>query len=423
MDIRLPQLAEGADSGTVVSILVAEGAQIQKDQTVIELENQKAVAPIPSPAAGTVTKVHVKVGDSVTVGQLLVSFTEEGAGAPAAPAASPAAPQGQAAQAPAAAAPAAAPASGEYRYVSKSGLPPPASPTVRKMARDLGIDLTRVRGSSDGGRITTEDLRTYITALQSGGAFAAPAAVKKPALPDFKKWGSVARKPFSPLRRAIARAMVDSWTTIPHVTQFDDLDVTHLQELVAKHLPAYEKQGARLTLTVILLKVLAAVLKKYPVFNSSLDETANELVIKEYIHIGIAVDTEGGLIVPVLRDIDKKSLLQIAKDLKSLAEQTRGRTIPNEELQGGSFTISNQGGIGGGHFTPIIHAPEAAILGVGRAKQQPVYLKDGSAPAPRWMLPVSLSYDHRIIDGADAARFMVELAAVAKNFSENEVKL
>lgn len=419
MDIRLPQLAEGADSGTVVSVLVAEGAQIQKDQTVIELENQKAVAPIPSPSAGTVTKVHVKVGDSVTVGQILVSFTEEGA-APAAPAA--AAPQ--TAQSPAAAAPAAAPASGEYRYVSASGLPPPASPTVRKMARELGIDLTRVRGSESGGRITTDDLRVYIVALQSGGASAAPAAVKKPALPDFKKWGSVTRKPFSPLRRAIARAMVDSWTTIPHVTQFDDLDITQLQELVAKHLPAYEKQGTRLTLTVILLKTLAAVLKKYPIFNSTLDDAANELIIKEYIHIGIAVDTEAGLIVPVLRDIGKKSSLQIAKDLQSLAERTRARTITADELQGGSFTISNQGGIGSGHFTPIIRAPEAAIFGVGRAKRAPVYLKaDSTVPEPRWMLPVSLSYDHRIADGADAARFMVELAAVVKNFSENEVKL
>ena len=272
------------------------------------------------------------------------------------------------------------------------------------MARELGVDLARVRGTGLGGRITAEDIRAHLAALQ--GRPAGPASVpgKPPApKPDFSRWGPVTRKPFSALRQVIARTMTDSWTTIPHVTQFDEADVTQLLQWITKHGPRYEKKGGRLTLTAILIRALTPVLRKYPVFNASLDEAAGEIVFKEYIHIGIAVDTEHGLIVPVLRDADKKGLLDLCKGLQELAERARSRKVTLEELQGASFTISNQGGIGGLHFTPIIHKPEVAVLGVGQAR--------------RGILPVSLSYDHRVIDGADAARFTRDLVQALEGFS------
>lgn len=275
------------------------------------------------------------------------------------------------------------------------------------MARELGVDLRRVRGSEHGGRITAQDVRAYVASLQAGSA-AAPAKPSAPAV-DFAKWGPVTREPFSVLRKAIARAMTDSWTTIPHVTQFDQAEIARVLELIEKHGPSYEKRGAKLTLTGVLIKAVASTLKKHPGFNSSLDEAAGEIVRKQYVHIGIAVDTEQGLIVPVLKDADKKSLLAISKELADLADRTRKRKVTAAELQGGTFTLSNQGGIGGGHFTPIIHKPEVAILGVGRAM--------------KGALPLSLSYDHRVVDGADAARFITELVRALEHFPEPEMSL
>lgn len=390
MEIRLPQLAEGADSGTVVNILVAVGDKVQKDQTMMELENQKAVAPIPSPAAGTVSQIHVKQGDSVSVGHLLVTLESAepsslGGPAPSAPAAKPA-PQRPALTS------------------SSSGLPPPASPSIRKMARELGVDLSRVPGSGHGGRITAEDVRRCMEDLQKGAAPAAPRV-------DFAKWGPVTREPLTPTRAAIARAMEDSWKNIPHVTLFDEADVTVLQDLIRKHGPSYEKEGLRLTLTALVLQALARLLKKHVRFNSSLDEASREIVLKKYVHIGIAVDTEAGLIVPVLRDADQKGLREISRALEDLAGKARARKLTFEELQGGTFTVSNQGGIGGGHFTPIIHWPEVAILGLGRARP-----REGKP-----MLPLAVSFDHRVLDGADAARFMRDLVEALESFSEKEV--
>ncbi len=408
MDVRVPQLGEGADSGSVVSIFVKEGDKIKKDQTIIELENEKAVAPIPSPSAGTVTKVHVKTGDKISVGQLVISLTVEGA-----PAEAPrqAAPPPQAAPAKDASRPADAAA---YHYESKSGFPPPASPTIRKMAEDLGIDLTKVRGSEAGGRIVLADLRAYVQSLHGPGA-AAPAAAnllavarRAPESIDFSKWGAVEAKPLTSLRQKIAEKMTESWTTIPHVTQFDDADITALTALRKKYAPAYEKKGASLTLTSFILKAVVAALKKFPVVNSSLDEAAKQLVVKKYYHIGVAVDTEQGLIVPVLRDVDKKNLFAISKELGELAEKTRQRKVSLDELKGGTFTVSNLGGIGGTHFTPIINKPEVAILGVGRGAGK---------------LPLALSYDHRVIDGADGARFIRAIVEALENFKEEEVKI
>jgi pyruvate dehydrogenase E2 component (dihydrolipoamide acetyltransferase) len=435
MDVKLPQLAEGVEGGTVVSILVAEGQVITKDQPFMELETQKAVGSIPAPSSGVVTKIHVKQGMEVSVGQTLISIepatAHVSAGAPQVPAA-PAIP----APAVAAVAPAPAPAAitataptGEYHYESKSGMAPPAAPAIRKIARELDIDLTRVRGSEAGGRIVLADLRAYIQNLQqlahrdtAPAATAPPAPVTAPPEAiDFSKWGPIRRDKMSPLRRTVSRRMVESWTTIPKINQFADADISALLALRKKYAPAYEKKGTHLTLTSFILLVLGRVLKKHPRANASLDESAHEIIFKDYCHIGVAVDTEGGLIVPVLRDVDQKNLLQISSDLHSLTEKTRQRKIAIEELQGGTFTISNQGSVGGSHFTPIIYAPQVAILGIGQGQAKPVAI-DGKI-AIRTILPLCLAYDHRVLDGADAVRCLKDIIAGLESFDEAEIKL
>jgi pyruvate dehydrogenase E2 component (dihydrolipoamide acetyltransferase) len=306
------------------------------------------------------------------------------------------------------------------------GSPPAAAPSIRKLAEEIGLDLTQVRGSERGGRIVMADIRAYIQRLQGQPSHArtgSPAAAEKPkpAEPvDFSKWGKVNRQPLSPLRQTIARRMVENWNAIPHVTQFDRADITALMDLRKKHAAAYEKKGARLTLTSFALKIVAATLKKHPAFNSSLDEAKQEIVLKEYFHIGVAVDTEAGLIVPVIRDVDRKNLVELSKELEELARKARERKISAEELKGGSFTISNQGGIGGGHFTPIVNKPEVAILGLGRGALEPVVRE--KAVQTRLMLPIALSYDHRVIDGGAAARFIVDLVQAFENFPEAELK-
>lgn len=425
MDVKVPRLGEGADSGTVGTVFVKAGDEIKKDEPIVELESEKAVASIPSTVSGRVTRVHVNPGDTVRVGQVLISVDE--AGAPTAVEA----PKAQPGKSPAKPPPAepepeeeATTASGP----SPSGLPPAASPDVRRVARELGIDLTQVRGSERGGRIVMADLRAYIQRLQRLAARPSPPGT--PAAPavkpfvekiDFSQWGPVQKKPLSQLRKVIARRMVESASTIPHVTQFDDADITGVWELRKKHSPAYEKAGGRLTLTPIILKALVATLQKHPKFNASIDDEAQEAVFKEYYHIGIAVDTEQGLIVPVLRDVDKKSLLDLSKELESLAQRTRERKVGADEMRGGTFTISNQGGIGGAHFTPIINKPESAILGIGRSVQKPAVRNGGIEPC--LMLPLGLSYDHRLIDGGDAARFITELVKAIETFSEAALTL
>jgi pyruvate dehydrogenase E2 component (dihydrolipoamide acetyltransferase) len=303
-----------------------------------------------------------------------------------------------------------------------------AAPSVRKMARELGIDLRKVRGSEAGGRIVLADMRSYIQRLIAAEAKGKSASgaheVTRPATTesiDFSKWGPVSRKPLSPLRQVIARRMGESWNAVPRVTQFDEADFTRLNELRKKFAAKYEKKGARLTLTPLVLKAVAETLKKHPLFNSSLDEAANEIVLKDYYHIGIAVDTEQGLIVPVIRDVDKKSVLDLAKELEQVAAKARDRKISAEELKGGTFTISNQGAIGGAHFTPIVNVPEVAILGLGRGAMKPV-ARDGKVVI-RMMTPLGLSYDHRVIDGGEAARFIVDLVAALQDFKEAAVKL
>ena len=402
MDIRLPNLGEGADSGVVVNILVKAGDPVQLDQPILELETDKAVGSIPASAAGTVQQIQVKIGDKVSAGAILLTLTESAGAMPSA-------------SVPVVQRPAAAPIK-VAPQPSATGIPPAASPTVRKMAAQLGIDLTGVSGSGHGGRIAVEDLRAYIQNLQSGSA-----PVKVPAAVDFAKFGPVSKQPVSQLRKTIARRMSASWAAVPRVTQFDEADITGLNELRKKFAPAYEKHGAKLTLTVFAIQAVVQTLKKHPLFNASLDEATSEIVLKQYFHIGIAVDTEHGLLVPVIRDADQKSLLQLAKELEELAGKTRDRKLTSDQMQGGSFTISNQGGIGSGAFTPIVNVPEVAILGLGRGALKPAVV--AGKIEPRLLLPVAVSYDHRVIDGGSAARFVVELVAAFQNFDAKEVQI
>jgi pyruvate dehydrogenase E2 component (dihydrolipoamide acetyltransferase) len=440
MDIRLPRLGEGADSGTVAAIFVKEGDRISKDQAILELESEKAVASIPSPAEGIVSTIHVKEGDVIKVGQLLISISEgpggsseratidarvgdeESEGVPAAPvAASPAAPRVEVPDAPVAG------AASRAVLEPVSGPLPPASPTIRRMARDLGIDLRRVRGSESGGRVVLEDLRQYIAWLQETAlkppspAAAGPAAAAPMPVIDFSRWGSVRAKRLSTLRKTISTKLVESWTRIPHVTQFDEADITGIIALRKKYVGAYEKQGIRLTLTSFALRAVANALLKHPLFNASMQEATGEIIYKEYYHIGLAVDTEHGLIVPVVRNVDKKNLVELSRDVQDLADRARERKLKIEEMQGGTFSISNQGGIGGGFFTPIINMPELAILGMGRSAARPVIRE--SKVVERSILPLGLSYDHRLIDGANAARFIVDLVREFEQFSEDDVKI
>ncbi len=426
MEVKLPKLGEGADSGVVVGIFVKVGEAVAVDQSILELENEKAVASIPSTAAGVVEKIHVKAGDRVSVGQRLITLAGGAAPAAAAPAPKPAAKK-------VAAKLAQEPVEDEDEEEPTTGpgnapvAAPIASPSLRRMARELGIDLNKVRGSEPGGRITTSDVRAYLAKLAKAAAKPAPAAPvasePKPAAVqiDFSQWGPILKKPITPLRKVIARRMGESWQAVPRVTQFDEIDFTKLGELRKQYAAAYEAKGVKLTFTPFVLKAVAAMLKQYPIFNASLDEVANEIILKEYVHLGIAVDTDQGLMVPVLRDVDKKSLLELAKELEALAAKARDRKITADEMKGGTFTISNQGAIGGAHFTPIINLPEVAILGLGRGALKPV-VRDGKVEV-RLLTPIAVSYDHRVIDGGSAARFTVDLVKVFENFSEAAVKI
>ncbi len=424
MDLLLPNLGEGADSGTVVSLFVKEGDQITKNQPILELENEKAVATIPSTMEGKVTKVFVKAGDKISVGQRILTLSASGAAAgPAVAESARVAPRAKAYK----------PVLGKPKPEAALGVlpipavPAAAAPSIRKLARELGVDLARVRGSGPAGRILLEDVRAHIQLLQQLAAqplkpATSAAAISVPAgRIDFSKWGPISRKPLSQLRQVIVRRMSEAWTSVPRVTQFDEADITDLTALRKKYAPAYEQKGARLTLTSFAVKVVVNTLKKHASFNSSLDEAAQEIVLKEYYHIGVAVDTEAGLIVPVIHNADKKSLLDISKEIEALAKKARERKLSAEELRGGTFTISNQGGIGGAHFTPIVNKPEVAILGLGRGAMKAVVHQ--AVVEPRLMLPICLSYDHRVIDGGVAACFTVDLVQAFENFREEDVKL
>jgi pyruvate dehydrogenase E2 component (dihydrolipoamide acetyltransferase) len=431
---KLPDLGEGIHEGEVIAVLVKVGDAVEEGDPILEVETDKASVEIPSPFTGTVKEIMVKTGDVVKVGNLMMTFSDDAVGvnkeekpghepdkeqvakkkerAPSEKKTKPAEPAGE--------------ATSRHEKDQTAGMqarnkgPVPASPATRRLARELGVDLRVVTPSGPAGMVTAEDVRIFASKETRGegveeepSAGAEPlviAGATPPALPDFTKWGSVERLPLRSIRKATARQMALAWSQIPHVSSQDDIDVTRIEALRRRNKQAVEKQGGRLTLTVFAIKAAAAALKQFPQFNVSLDVAKGEIVRKHYRHVGVATDTGEGLVVPVLRNADRKSITELAAELKELVERTRARKIDLEELQGGTFTITNIGAAGGrGHFSPIINYPEAAILGMGAARLKPVIRKTETGSTQivaRMILPVVLAIDHRVLDGADAARFL-----------------
>jgi pyruvate dehydrogenase E2 component (dihydrolipoamide acetyltransferase) len=405
-ELKLPELGDNVASAVVVGVLVKEGDTLEAGQPFLELETDKAVMEVPAPAGGKVEKLMVKPGDEVKSGQvvgMLGDGTSAAAPVPAKSEASPPPspeepkPQTPAPQPTPAPTPVKPPAlsAGTHKLI-------PAAPSVRRLARELGVDLLQVVGSGPAYRISESDVRRY---AEGGVAPAVAVSAPTPTLPDFDKFGPTRREAMSGVRRATVRSMSQAWSLIPMVTHFDKADVTEMEALRKKYAPRAEKRGGKLTMTAILLKVAAAALKAFPKFNASIDTAANEVVFKDYIHIGVAVDTPTGLLVPVIRDVDKKGVIALSIELGEIALKARDRKLSPEEMQGASFTISNLGGIGGSGFTPIVNWPEVAIMGVSRSSTEPVWNAEKGVFEPRLVMPFSLTYDHRLIDGADAARF------------------
>jgi len=425
MEVKVPDIGDFKDV-PVVEIMVSVGARIEKEDPLVSLESDKATIEVPAPAAGTVRSIELKVGDKVSQGTLvLVLDADDTAGAPAvavaaavpAPAPAPAAPPpAPAAPAPAAVAPApppaAADASGGDEPAAPGGLH--ASPSIRRFARELGVNLSRVAASGPKGRILLEDVQSFVKEALSAPAPAATAAggslpFNLPPMPqvDFAKFGPVESLSLSRIQKLSGPNLHRNWVSIPHVTQFDEVDITELEAFRKAQVEALKKQGVRLTVLAFLVKAVAGALREFPTFNASLAPGGDALVLKKYFHVGVAVDTPDGLVVPVIRDCDRKSVSDIARELASLSEAARERKLKPADMQGGCFSISSLGGIGGTAFTPIINAPEVAILGVSKSTMRPVFV-DGIF-VPRLMLPLSLSYDHRVIDGATGARFITHL--------------
>ena len=424
-EFKLPALAENVEKVTVTKIMVAVGDTVKRDQPVIEIETDKAATEVPSTVEGTVSEIRAKEGQPLRVGEVVfvVSGNGEATSPVSAPKEEPAQPAKQQASQPAAApAPqpeperAPEPAKTETRAPApaprpaSTGSPVPASPSVRRLAREIGIEVSEVPGSGPGGRVTIEDVKSYSRSARTAPASSAPAArssataAPAPAPIDTSRFGDIERVAMNSIRRRTAENLTNAWTTIPHVTQFDKADVTAIEAFRKQHGKTVEAAGGKLTVTAILVKVLASALKKFPQFNSSVDMQAEEIVYKRFYNIGVAVDTDRGLLVPVVHNADTKSVTQIAVELQGMAARAREKKNRLEEMQGATFTISNLGGVGGTGFTPIVNPPEVAILGVSRSSVEPVFV-DG-AFQPKTMLPLSLSYDHRVIDGADAARFL-----------------
>ncbi len=448
-EFKLPDLGEGIHEAQIVNVMISEGDKVKEDQMIMEVETDKAAVELPVPFGGVVSKLNVKVGDTVKVGAILLEVDDAAAGK--APAAKPAV-----AEAPAemkkASAPAASVSAPSMRNDAAVGAgrggdgsmtrgaavaeaprggdgPIPAAPAIRRQAREMGIDLREVHGTGPGGRIVREDLERFSIAGPSGQGSAptmTPPATSRPAapapavrqqseppvavqaggeaMPDFSQWGAIRREALPQIRKTIARAMVRSVQTIPHVTHADEVDVTDLEAFRKEQSAIFEGKGAKLTLTAFVVKAVAGALRQFPQMNASYDEAAGEMVFKEYVHIGVAVDSPKGLMVPVLRDVDRKGLLTISKELKELADRAREFKLDIADMRGGSFTVTNVGALGGTMATPIINWPELAILGMGKLDWKPV-VRDGQI-VPRKMLPLFLSFDHRVIDGADGARFI-----------------
>lgn len=416
-DFQLPGLGENIKSGVVTKILVAVGDTVNAGQTVLELETDKAVLEVPSSLSGVVSEILIKQNQEAKVGQVIMKIDADAKAAAKAqapkkeePAAAPSEPVQKPASAAAIpqrkvpAAPIAQPVAPIAPLPSIEGRKEvAAAPSVRRFAREIGIDINQVPGTGPSGRISLEDVKAFSKALNSG-LIRPSGGMTAVLLPDFAKWGETERQAMNPVRKKTAEHLSYAWQSIPHVTQFDKADITELEKLRKKYAPKVEKKGGKLTITPFILKVLGAALKTFPQFNSSVDMARNEIVLKKYFNIGVAVDTDRGLLVPVIRDVHKKSLIDVSVELTQIAERARTRKTTLEEMQGGTFTITNLGGIGGTFFTPIINSPEVAILGISRSTVEQVYIDNHFVP--RLMLPLSLSYDHRVIDGADGARFL-----------------
>ncbi|GGR37018.1 dihydrolipoyllysine-residue acetyltransferase [Deinococcus ruber] len=454
-EVTLPEVGDNVEQGTVVTVLVKAGDTISEGQAIIEIETDKAVVEVPSSAAGTVAEVRVKEGDTVKVGGVILTL-QGGAATSGGPSADFQQPQSAfeagtaqdsqgAGEQPAAENPTSQGTQNPQTYEARTFDGRPvihAAPSVRRLARELGVDIAQVRGSGPAGRVSEDDVRAF----QKGGSVAPAAAAptqtapaqpavaqasavqtavqpqvaasavseQTPAspaspvikLPDFEKWGTVRREDMSGIRKATVRSMSNAWASVPMVTQFDKADVTRMEEVRKQFAARVEKAGGKLTMTHILMKVVAGALRKFPKFGASLDLANNQVIYKDYVNLGVAVDTPVGLLVPVLKDADRKSITEIVLELNELAGKARDRKLKPDEMAGATFTISNLGGIGGYAFTPIVNPPEVAILGVSRGGFEPVWNKDTQSFEPRNMLPLSLSYDHRLIDGADAARFV-----------------
>jgi pyruvate dehydrogenase E2 component (dihydrolipoamide acetyltransferase) len=400
IQIPLPPLSEGVEEAEVIQIKVVPGDRVHAGQDILEVETDKATVAVPCPLEGTIAEILVHEGEKIQVGQILLMLDDVASAIGELEASDSDAP------------PAVIMDSPRLKPSEAGGDEVSASPAARRLARELGVDLQEIGKQITAGRITEEDVRRH-----------APTAVLERAvlpdrrpLPDFSKWGPIRRTHLSPLRRKIGENVSYAWSHIPHVHQFHEADITDLETFRKRQAEVFAKRGVHLTFTIFLLKALVHTLKKFPQFNTSLDMASGEVIFKDYYHIGVAVDTEAGLIVPVLRDVDQKGFSEIAQELSSLAQRTRDRQVTPEELSGGTISVSNLGGIGGSFFTPIIRHPEAAVLGVGRAQER-VIVRNGQM-VPRRFLPLCVAYDHRIIDGADGARFISHLVGLLENFEE-----
>jgi len=421
-EIKIPEISENVESGTVVAVLVETGQIVDVDDSIIELETDKAVVEIPTPYKGKITEILVKEGDEVNIGAVIarvetevVDVDEEPEEVPTAEvpedkemeeAEPETAPQAEPVKEAVEATPKVQPPPPpkEIQKVEEptpKRAPAPASPSVRRLARELGVDIHAVQVGEPGDRITEADVKAHVKEMRPA---AGRISVHEPVLPDFSRWGEVEGVDLPTIRRITADSVATSWRTVPHVTQFDRADITSLQEFMRKHSDRVARAGGKLTVTAVLMKVCAQALRKFPHFNASIDPANNKLILKHYVHIGLMVDTPHGLLAPVVRDAESKSITDLALEIVDLAERTRKRKVKPDELEGGTFSISNQGGIGGTNFTPIVLWPQVAILGVSRSATEPRFIEGEFRP--RMILPLSLSYDHRIIDGADAARFL-----------------
>lgn len=417
-EFKIPTLGENIASATVAKVLVKNGDKVNADQIVLEIETDKATVEVPTEVGGTVKNVKIKEGETATVGQVVftIETSEVVAEKPQVvktqPIVQPSTPQQKVESKPQT-----GPSDIDLtHHMPKAVIVPkdiskvvvPAAPSVRGFAREIGVDIHQVRGTGPHGRISFDDVKAYAKKLnqqiQSGALVSGSLGITKETLPDFSKWGEVDHQPMSNIRKKTAEHLSYAWATIPHVTQFDKADITELENLRKQFGKKVEEAGGKLTITAVLLKVVASALKVFPQFASSVDMEKNEVIYKKFCNIGVAVDTDRGLLVPVIRDVDKKNIIQISIELAETSKKARDKKLSLEEMQGGCFTISNLGGIGGTYFTPIVNSPEVAILGVSKSSYEPVYINGEFKP--RLMMPLSLSYDHRIIDGADGIRFL-----------------